>query len=315
MSVAIISKLARHHKRLRFLPTTRKIRYILSILIGELYRKRGSGLFGPRLIELTLTNRSQCHSVHCYNEKAPAVSQDSELSSGEIALILKDASRIGFIEVNFTGGEPLMRGDILELICIASTAHLLPKMQTNGILLTDDVAKSLKQAGLSWCSVDIDSADFREHDRLRGYDGCFHLATRGIRSLVYYGIPTSIKTYVRRETLANGDLNAIINMGYSLGVETVHLLFPIDGLENAERYVLNRAERQMVRKLLSDPLVIMESPKENTRCTAALTKVNVMPNGDVTPCVFVPNVYGNLRKERLDSILNRMAEFDNRYHL
>lgn len=93
-----------------------------------------------------------------------------------------------------------------------------------------------------------------------------------------------------------------------MGVETVHLLFPIDGLGNAESNVLNRAERQMVRKLLSDPLVTMESPKENTRCTSAVTKVNVMPNGDVTPCVFVPNVYDNLREERLGSICKRMAE-------
>ena len=306
MSIATLNKLTRYHKRLRFLPTTRKVHYILSVLIAELYRKRGMGPFGPRLIELTLTNHSHCSCVY---DIAPAVGRASELSSGEIALVLKDASRLGFTEVNFTGGEPLMRGDIMELIRIARTAHMLPKMHTNGILLTDEVVKSLKQAGLSWCAVSIDSADYREHDRLQGYDGCFHLATRRIRSLVYYGIPASITTRVRRETLGNGDLNAIIDMGYSLGVETIHLLFhvPIEGLENAESKVLNRAERQMVRKLLSDPLVTLESPKENTRCTAAVTKVNVMPNGNVTPSVFVPMIYGNVREERLGSILKRMA--------
>ena len=97
MSLALFSKLARHHKRLHFLPATRKIHYILSVLVGELYRKRGMGPYGPRLIEITLTNRCQCRCVHCYNEKAPAVSQASELSSGEIALLLKDASRLGWL--------------------------------------------------------------------------------------------------------------------------------------------------------------------------------------------------------------------------
>jgi MoaA/NifB/PqqE/SkfB family radical SAM enzyme len=309
MSVTLVSKLTRHHRRLSILPPTRKIRYILSVLIGELYRKRGVGPFGPPLIELNLTNRSQCHGEPWRNEKAFAVSQESELSSGEIALILKDASRLGFKEVNFSGGEPLMRGDILELIRIARTAHMLPQMHTNGILLTDDVVVSLKQAGLSWCAVDIDSADFREHDRLRGYDGCFHLATRGIRSLVYYGIPTCITTHVRRETIANGDVHAIINMGYSLCVDTVHLLFPfpVGGPDHAESRVLNRAERQMTRKLLSDPLVTMESPEENTRGTAAVTRVYVLPDGNVTPSVFVPTIYGNVRKERLASVFKRMA--------
>ena len=312
MSLALFSKLARHHKRLGFLPTTRKIHYILSVLVGELYRKRGMGPYGPRLIEITLTNRCQCRCVHCYNEKAPAVSQASELSSGEIALLLKDASRLGFTEVNFTGGEPLMRGDIMELIRAARAARMLPKMNTNGILLTDAVVKSLKHSGLSWCAVSIDSKDFLEHDKLRGYEGCFHLATEGIRRLVDHGIPASITTYVRRNNLANGHLSAIIDMGHSLGVETVRILFPvpIGGLENAQCEVLNQQERQKVRKLLSDPLVTMESPKENTRCTAAVTKVNVMPDGSVTPCVFVPMGYGNVRQERLGAIWKRMAEFD-----
>ncbi len=130
--------------------------------------------------------------------------------------------------------------------------------------------------------------------------------------MVDHGIPASITTYVRRGKLANGHLNAIIDMGHSLGVETVRILFPvpIGGLENAQCEVLSQQERQMVRKLLSDPLVTLESPKENTRCTAAVTKVNVMPDGNVTPCVFVPMSYGNVRQERLASIWKRMAEFD-----
>jgi radical SAM protein with 4Fe4S-binding SPASM domain len=54
----------------------------------------------------------------------------------------------------------------------------------------------------------------------------------------------------------------------------------------------------------------MESPDEKTRCTAAVTKLNVQPNGAVTPCVFVPSSYGNVRYEPLKQIWNRMAEFD-----
>jgi MoaA/NifB/PqqE/SkfB family radical SAM enzyme len=276
-----------------------------------MYRRR-LGPFGPRVIEFTLTNRCQCRCVHCYNGNAPAVKPFNELSADEIGDLLKDASRIGFSEVNFTGGEPLLRDDILELIARARAANMLPKVNTNGILLTDSMVKGLQEAGLSWCAVSIDSADPGEHDSLRGYEGCHRHAVEGIGRLVNHGIPASITTYVRRDTLGNGHLRAIVNLGHSLGVETVRILFPvpIGKLEDKYGQVLNLEERQKVRELLSDPLVTMETPREIIRCTAAVTKVNVMPDGEVTPCVFVPMSYGNVRREPLKSIWKRMENFD-----
>ncbi|HEX9157103.1 MAG TPA: radical SAM protein, partial [Syntrophales bacterium] len=173
MNMNLLQKLARHQKRLEGMPLGRKIYYVANVLVGETYRKRGLGPLGPRLVEITVTNRCQCRCVHCYNETAPPVDDASELTRGEIARICKDAARIGFAEVNFTGGEPLLRKDIVALVKLARSAGMLPKMNTNGILLTDDMASRLKEAGLAWCAVSIDSSEPAVHDRLRGFDGCF----------------------------------------------------------------------------------------------------------------------------------------------
>jgi radical SAM protein with 4Fe4S-binding SPASM domain len=57
----------------------------------------------------------------------------------------------------------------------------------------------------------------------------------------------------------------------------------------------------------------MENPKEGTKCTAAVTKINILPNGDVTPCVFVPLPYGNIREKDFFSIWKSMSEYNKKY--
>ena len=179
-----VRKYALHYKRLRGLPCSRKFRYMTSVLLGEAYRRRGFGPFGRRLVEITLTDRCQCRCVHCYNEIGEPISETDELSTEKVASILEEASAFGFLEANFTGGEPLMRRDIVDLVRYARKSGIVPKMNTNGILLTESMVSELGAAGLAWGSVSIDSADPEKHDSLRQYSGCFDLAVQGIRRLI-----------------------------------------------------------------------------------------------------------------------------------
>ena len=84
-------------------------------------------------------------------------------------------------------------------------------------------------------------------------------------------------------------MKRIVQLGHELGVETVRILFPVPmgGFLNASNEVLSLEEREKVRELNADPIVTMESPREGTRCTAAVTKLNILPDGRVTPCVLV----------------------------
>lgn len=312
MNSIFIRKLARHYKRLRYLPLRRNLYYVAQVIYSESYRKRGIGLFGPRLIELTLTNRCQCRCIHCYDRADTPVSPCDELTTDEVLSVLEQSVSLGCSEVCFTGGEPTLRDDLLDLISFARKIRLIPKMNTNGLLLTREMVGKLKDAGLSWCSISIDSTDTKMHDQLRGYPGCYEKATEGLSELVRQGIPASITTYAKRERINSGDLTKIIKMGHDFKVETVRILFPVPmgGFRNAQQEVLTLEERETVRQYLKDPIVTMEAPSERTCCTAAVTKINILPDGKATPCVFVPLSYGNIRKETLKQIWNRMAEFD-----
>ena len=165
-------KLARHYKRLNGLSVLQKSRYVLQALIGEVFRRRVLGLFGPRLVEITLTDRCQCRCVHCYNETDIPVSLKNELTTKEVFSVLEQAAALSCSEVCLTGGEPLLRADLLELIRHARKVGLVPKINTNGILLTPEMVNNLKKAGLAWCSVSIDSPEPERHDELRRYTGC-----------------------------------------------------------------------------------------------------------------------------------------------
>jgi len=308
----ILSKLARHHRRLAGLPLKRKVYYMAQSIHGELWRRRGRGWFGPRLIEFTLTHRCQCRCEHCYVESDEPIASPNEMTTNEVCGYLNQAAALGCTEVCFTGGEPLMREDLCKLIAHARQLHMVSKINSNGLMLTPEMISALKQAGLGWCSVSIDSPEPETHNRLRRFRGCYEQAVAGLRELVRQGVPASITTYAERGRLLRGDMERIVKLGHDIGVETVRILFPVPmgGFAHQQEKVLHLEEREAVRELLKDPLVTMESPREGTRCTAAVTKFNVLPDATVTPCVFVPLSFGNLRKESLRKIWRRMAKFD-----
>jgi len=311
----MIKKLARHSKRLRGLPYLQKVHYTLQTLNGELLRTRALSLFGPRLVEITLTDLCQCRCVHCYNETDKPVARSQELTTAEVFSVLEQAAALGCNEVSFSGGEPLLRKDILQLVRHARQVRLIPKMSTNGLLLSPEMVGGLKDAGLAWCSISIDSIHEDKHDANRGYSGCYAKAVAGLRELVRQGVAASITTCASRDIIHGNELSQIIALGHEIGVETVRLLFPVPmgGFKNAQDQVLTFEERELVRQYLKDPLVTIESPKEKSRCTAAVTKINVLADGRVTPCVFVPYSYGNVRQETLERIWDRTSEFDRIY--
>ena len=307
---------ALNFNRLSGLPLSKKLRYIIQTFVGEVIRVRTIGTLGLRLVEISLTDRCQCRCRHCFAvTEVDSESLKKELSTAEVISLLDDISSAGGIEVCFSGGEPLLRSDLLLLVKHAHQIGLVVRLITNGVLLDEQVIKDLKQAGLNWCSISIDSAIPHIHDDFRGYKGCFEKAVNGLKMLVRYQIPCSIITVARKDLIYSGGLEEIVTLGHDLGVTVVRINFPvpIGRFKDQDDQVLTYEEREKVRKLLKYGIVSMESPRENTRCTAAVTKINVLPNGDITPCVFVPLSYGNIRQQKFMEIWRDMEDYTRRY--
>lgn len=210
-----------------------------------------------------------------------------------------------------------MHPDILSLVASAAEKGFVVRLISNGILLDEELVVALKRAGLGWCSVSLDGPTPAIHDAFRRHPHCFARATDALSYLVRHGVPCNIVTVARRELVESGKLDDIVKLGEDLGVSVVRINFPVPlgRFKGQNNQVLTLAEREEVRKLLRYGNTTMELPREKTTCKAGVTKVNVLPNGDVTPCVFVPVPYGNIRKDSFEDIWKSMRDFSRSFRI
>lgn len=140
--------------------------------------------------------RCNLRCVHCYS-RSKNQEYRGEMDTREGKSLLKDLSEFGSPVILFSGGEPLMRPDILELIATARQLGLRAVLSTNGTLITGELAARLKALDLSYVGVSLDG--LREtHDRFRGLKGAFDLALEGIRNCKKVGIKVGLRFTINR---------------------------------------------------------------------------------------------------------------------
>lgn len=125
-----------------------------------------------------VTRRCNLKCIHCYAHARDQEFRD-ELSTREGKALLDDLSRFGCPVVLFSGGEPLMRPDLLELADYAVNKGMRAVISTNGTLITPPVAQQLKNIGLSYVGISLDGLN-EVNDRFRGMKGAFERALQGI---------------------------------------------------------------------------------------------------------------------------------------
>jgi MoaA/NifB/PqqE/SkfB family radical SAM enzyme len=266
-------------------------------------------------VMMGLTYRCQCSCVHC-GVSGYDKSVDKELNTLEIRELINQITKLPylFINISFFGGEPLLRSDIFELIKYASERGLFTDMDSNGLLLSVDNVKKLKESGLHHIYVSLDSAHSEKHDALRHTEGCYQKVIEGIRNCISMKLPCSVSTYASRENLLNGDLIAIIEKSRNLGVIAVRILYAVfsGSLNDNNEKSLSVIEKNKVHRLLQPGFVYLESPdccteKLRPYC-AALRKYffYISPYGELQVCPFVPIIFGNIRREHLQKIMTDM---------
>ena len=93
----------------------------------------------------------------------------------------------------FSGGEPLMRPDIVELVAYATSLGLRPVFGTNGTLITPDMAQKLKDAGAMGMGISLDSLDKDKHNQFRKFPNAWEGAVQGMRNCRAVGLQMCIR--------------------------------------------------------------------------------------------------------------------------
>ena len=277
----------------------------------------------PIAMTFAVTYRCQLHCAHCsaayhLNNKL------KELSTEEAKRLIDESERFGVTIIAFTGGEPLIRPDIYELIAHVDQNKALPLLFTNGLLLTDENVKKLADAGLYSLFVSLDSPIPEEHDRLRGMPGLFDLAIAGIKRAKERGIFVGISSYASRSGTEKGMYKKMYRLAQKLGVQNL-LLFdsvPTGRLLHDTSEVLTDKQREEIAKfseiIFSHDIIppLSSQAWQNSfeaylggfGCLAANIQYYVSAYGDVTPCDFTPLSFGNIRNEPLKKIIRRMVK-------
>ena len=238
--------------------------------------------------------------LHCYAAGQP-MGESRELTTAEWKDVLARLRAANSPQVTFTGGEPTLRGDLVELVDAAQ--WFVTRLNTNGRLLTPQLCRALAEASLDSVQVTLYAADAEAHNALVGAPG-FDETVRGIRNAVDAGLIVSVNTPL---CSLNRDYAATLRFAAALGVRyaTCSGLIPSGGAEGAESRATRLSAEELTEILQSAVAAAHElsmeldftSPgwlKEETlrslglhlipSCGACLSNMAVAPDGTVIPC-------------------------------
>ncbi|MCR3760776.1 putative heme d1 biosynthesis radical SAM protein NirJ2 [Clostridium felsineum] len=267
------------------------------------------------IVSWNTTNSCNMNCKHCYRDSGEKL--EGELTTKEGKKLIDEIVKANFKMMIFSGGEPLIRKDIYELINYGVKSGLRCVLGSNGTLITSNAAEKLKKAGISTVAVSLDSIKAKKHDDFRGLKGAWESTIIGIENLKKVGIKFQINT-----TVMNWNKNEITNItdfAIGIGASSHHVFFmvPTGRGENIESEILNKVDyensikevmlkgqegRIEIKPTCAPQFVrIAEENEVQTRfkkgCLAGISYCIVSPIGNVQPCAYLNISVGNVREK------------------
>lgn len=257
----------------------------------------------PSSINIEITY--QCNEFCKFCAPNAGIPVHNELTKNEIDRLLDEIISLQITPVTITGGEPLLKKDVvLHIAKRVHTAGLTPNLLTNGTLIDVGVASELKEAGIQFVQVSLDGANPETNDAIRGRKGGFNQTLRGIEALKEAGIEASISSVLTRENF--DELDALYNLGEKLGVPVTSAnVSPTGRGFNSQLLLTPRQQCEhfcYTHETDEGEVSMLVVPRE--RCSIGTSPV-VTPSGDVYPCMltkYEPLILGNIRQSTLQEI-------------
>lgn len=250
-----------------------------------------------------------------------------ELTEGEILSAFRDVAEKmdpKTIMINVTGGEPLLRKDLFDVMAQCTAMGFSWGMVTNGMLITPEVISRMRKSGMKTISVSLDGMR-QTHEELRGVRNCFDVIVRNLYLLreADFLDHLQVTTVVSKRNI--GELNDLYALLKSIGLDSwrVAIVDPIGRAQEQEGLLLDKDDMQryldFIRSHQSDPnLAVITScshyyGKENRFgnevsyvCHTGKTVASILANGDIFVCPNVPRrpelIQGNICRDSLPEV-------------
>ncbi len=281
------------------------------------------------IVSWMTTNKCNLKCSHCYQDAGAA--KEEELTTAEGKKLIDEIARAGFKVMIFSGGEPLLRPDIYELVAYASSKGLRPVFGTNGMLITKEVAQKLKDAGAQAMGISLDSLDEAKHNKFRGLPDAYSKTIQGMKNCREVGLPFQIHTTVMDWN--KEEVCEVIDFAVEMGAIASYLFFLIPvgrGVFIEQNAVEVQEYEDLLKKIMAKqkevPISIkptcapqftrvaiemdIELNERFTRgCLAGLTYCIISPTGVVRPCAYMVEEAGNVHEKAFDEIWQESQVF------
>lgn len=257
----------------------------------------------PISMYVAVTQRCNYACAHC---SAAGRHPQREMTTEELKRLFSDLQQMGTSIIGLTGGEPLLREDLLELVA-SIDERSASFLFTSGFGLDAQKARELKKAGLFAAGISLDSADPAAMDAMRRHPGAYAHAVAAVRHCRAAGIYTMTQTVADRDSLASGRLAEVVALSQEIGAQEVRILetmpsgrmtsiAPEQILTPRERAALCRFHAEMNKKRKGVKVSVFAHAESSERfgCGAGTQHSYIDAAGNLYPCDFVPLAFGNV---------------------
>lgn len=305
--------------------------------IAEYGATRPQKFASPLLVVWNFTNLCNLRCRHCYQN---AGRKTTQLSLEERLRVIDELEENFVPTLAFSGGEPLCDPEFFAVARYAAEKEIYLSVATNGTLLTEDMCKKLRDHGIQYVEISLESSTPEYHDRFRGIPGLWEKTVRGIENAVRAGLLVGVAPTVTRGNLR--DLPALYRLVQELGAHRFYVFnfIPIGRGQEILDEDLSPEEREEMLEFLYSCLmekriqVFSTSPQFGRKCVeknpegivitghysvseGKLARVGaeyvggcgagraycaLQPDGTVTPCVFMPISVGRIPETPLKTI-------------
>ena len=303
----------------------------------------GMGCIGfPSHPAWEVTAACNLHCVHCHasgGKPAP-----DELTTAEAKRLIEELAEVSqFRMLVYTGGEPLVRPDLFDLLDYSHRLGFNDHAAFNGTLIDDGVARDLRRRGVVGAAISLDAPTAELHNRIRGSKQAFQLAMRGMEAVRKAGILLQVNVTAMEY---NFDvLSDVIGVADEAGasIMLMYQLVPVGrghdiqdatlGLTRNADLLRFLGERQRTAHPIVEPVAgpqywpyLLERNNLTGKawvrlaetvfhgCAAGRGFVYVKSNGDIWPCPFVEVNCGNIRERPFSEIWRTSPVLDDLRH-
>jgi Fe-coproporphyrin III synthase len=198
-----------------------------------------------------MTQRCNLKCVHCYAHAVEPSNHKDPISTEQAKAMIDDLAKFGAPVILFSGGEPLVREDLVDLAKYATSTGMRAVISTNGTLITKAKARELKEVGLSYVGISLDGAE-AVHDKFRGVTGSYKQALKGVENCQAEGLKVGLRFTINKRNAS--EIPHLFDLIEALEVPRIcfyHLVYSGRGSELIKED-LDHAETRAVVDLIMD---------------------------------------------------------------